>query len=158
MFGISFSELGLIMAVALVVLGPARLPGLVRKVGRWVGKARTMAREFQHQLESEINLEELNRITDLQAKKSREEPQPFPPEGFENPAAALPAAESAASEAFDPNQLAGSGYPYGPQDPAETAPQPGDDTFSHAHAAGESPVADEPAEPVVDERKDGGAA
>ncbi len=67
MFGVDFSELALIFIVALVVLGPTRLPGLVRKVGRWVGKARGMARDFQQQLENEINIDELNRAT----KKNR---------------------------------------------------------------------------------------
>ena len=47
MFDFGFSELLVVFMVALVVLGPTRLPGLVRKVGRWVGKARSMAREFR---------------------------------------------------------------------------------------------------------------
>ena len=43
MFDFGFSELVVVFVVALVVLGPTRLPGLVRKVGRWIGKARAMA-------------------------------------------------------------------------------------------------------------------
>ncbi len=65
MFGVDFGEVLVIFVVALVVLGPTRLPGLVSKVGRWVGKARTMARQFREQLENEINLEELNRMADV---------------------------------------------------------------------------------------------
>jgi Tat protein translocase TatB subunit len=60
MFEIGFSELLLILVIALMVLGPKRLPGLVAQVGRWAGKARNMARQFREQLETEINLEELN--------------------------------------------------------------------------------------------------
>jgi len=61
MFEIGFSELLLILVIALMVLGPKRLPGLVAQVGRWAGKARNMARQFREQLETEINLEELNK-------------------------------------------------------------------------------------------------
>src|SRR5512139_4059938 len=61
MFEVGFSELLLISVIALVVLGPERLPKLVAQVGRWVGKARSMARQFREQLESEVNLDELSR-------------------------------------------------------------------------------------------------
>lgn len=84
MFGVDFSELALVFVVALLVLGPTRLPGLVRKVGTWVGKARGMARQFREQLESEVNLEELNRMTEARAKEARSAPPttypPPPPE------------------------------------------------------------------------------
>ncbi|HXR51123.1 MAG TPA: Sec-independent protein translocase protein TatB, partial [Steroidobacteraceae bacterium] len=60
MFDLGFSELLMVFVVALVVIGPKRMPGLVKQVGRWVGKARTMARQFREQLESEVNLEELS--------------------------------------------------------------------------------------------------
>lgn len=49
------SELAIIFSVALVVLGPKKLPGLVQQVGRWVGRARHMARQFREQLEQEVN-------------------------------------------------------------------------------------------------------
>ena len=48
-------ELAIIFSVALVVLGPKKLPGLVQQVGRWVGRARHMARQFRDQLEQEVN-------------------------------------------------------------------------------------------------------
>lgn len=53
MFEVGFSELLMIMAIALVVLGPEKLPGLVGRVGRWMGRARAMARQFREQLEVE---------------------------------------------------------------------------------------------------------
>ena len=61
MFEVGFSELLLISVIALIVLGPERLPKLVGQVGRWVGKARAMARQFREQLESEVNLDELTK-------------------------------------------------------------------------------------------------
>ena len=58
MFEVGFSELLVIFALALVVLGPEKLPKLAQQVGRWVGRARAMARQFRDQLEEEAhNLE-----------------------------------------------------------------------------------------------------
>jgi sec-independent protein translocase protein TatB len=57
MFDIGFSEILVIFVVALVVLGPEKLPRVVREVGRWVGRARAMARQFQEQLEEEVDVD-----------------------------------------------------------------------------------------------------
>jgi sec-independent protein translocase protein TatB len=54
-FDFSFPEIVITFGVALVVLGPKKLPGLVAQVGRWVGRARHMARQFREQLEQEVN-------------------------------------------------------------------------------------------------------
>jgi sec-independent protein translocase protein TatB len=53
MLNIGFSEMVLIIGLALVVLGPEKLPKLVKTIGHWVGRARTMARQFQDQLATE---------------------------------------------------------------------------------------------------------
>jgi sec-independent protein translocase protein TatB len=58
MFEVGFSEMLLIMALALIVLGPEKLPKLAAQVGRWLGRARSMARQFREQLEEEAILEE----------------------------------------------------------------------------------------------------
>src|SRR6201997_5697483 len=58
MFDIGFSEVLLIFVLALVVLGPEKLPRVAAQVGRWIGRARGMARQFREQLEEEVNLEE----------------------------------------------------------------------------------------------------
>lgn len=174
MFGVSFPELALIFVVALVVLGPTRLPGLVRKIGRWVGKARVMARDFQNQLETEINIEELNRMTEIRSKEAPAA-SPAPAPEFSGDMNSPPATDP------EPPGMADSGYPYGAQPPAidpvpgvvpdlppdhppdAAPPQPGDDTYSHSHAYGdapmsEAPVADEPAEPVTTAKNESGTA
>ena len=53
MFEVGFSELLLIMGLALLVLGPEKLPKVVTEIGRWMGRARAMARQFREQLEVE---------------------------------------------------------------------------------------------------------
>jgi len=58
MFEGRFSELLIIFVLALIVLGPEKLPRVVSQVGRWVGRARTMARQFREQLEEEVTLAE----------------------------------------------------------------------------------------------------
>lgn len=89
MFDVDFSELLVIFVVALVVLGPRRLPGLVSSLGRWVGKARSMARQFREQLESEIQLDEINRNAPSPSRPPAEKyPAPPPEFGGEPPGAA----------------------------------------------------------------------
>ena len=97
MFEVGFSELLLISVIALVVLGPERLPKLVAQVGRWVGKARSMARTFREQLESEVNLEELSRTP----PKSTATPG-YPPPGEAPPNE--PEAMAAAAQPVDQAQ------------------------------------------------------
>lgn len=49
MFGVSFSELMLIGAVALVIVGPNRLPAVLGTLGRWTAKVRRITTEMRHQ-------------------------------------------------------------------------------------------------------------
>src|SRR5438309_9368635 len=49
MFDIGWGELLVIGVVALVAIGPKELPGVLRTVGQWIGKARKLAGEFQGQ-------------------------------------------------------------------------------------------------------------
>jgi sec-independent protein translocase protein TatB len=59
MLDVGFSEILLTSAIALIVLGPERLPKVARQVGNWMGRARVMARQLSEQLEREVNAEEL---------------------------------------------------------------------------------------------------
>src|SRR6478736_2393902 len=59
MFDIGWSELVLIGVVALIAIGPKELPGVLRAVGQWMGKARKMAAEFQGQFQEAMREAEM---------------------------------------------------------------------------------------------------
>ena len=59
MFDIGWSELVVIAVVALIAIGPKELPGVLRMVGQWMGKARKMAAEFQGQFQEAMREAEM---------------------------------------------------------------------------------------------------
>lgn len=59
MFDIGFLELLICGVIALLVLGPERLPAAARAAGRWVGGARRMVSQFTSELDRELKAEEL---------------------------------------------------------------------------------------------------
>ena len=61
MFGISGGELFFIAIIALIVLGPERLPKVARMAGMWVRRARTQWNSVKDELERELAAEELKR-------------------------------------------------------------------------------------------------
>ncbi|WP_165680629.1 Sec-independent protein translocase protein TatB [Metapseudomonas otitidis] len=61
MFGISFGELLLIGLVALLVLGPERLPGAARTAGLWIGRLKRSFNAIKQEVEREIGADEIRR-------------------------------------------------------------------------------------------------
>ncbi|WP_346659634.1 Sec-independent protein translocase protein TatB [Pseudomonas sp. RIT-PI-S] len=61
MFGISFSELLLVGLVALLVLGPERLPGAARTAGLWVGRLKRSFNSIKTEIERELGADEIRR-------------------------------------------------------------------------------------------------
>ncbi|MBK8161825.1 MAG: twin-arginine translocase subunit TatB [Gammaproteobacteria bacterium] len=62
MFDIGFSEILIIAVVAILVVGPKEFPALVRTIGRWLGKARSVASEVRNEFNQELaRTEELAR-------------------------------------------------------------------------------------------------
>ena len=100
MFEIGFWELVLIGVVAMIVVGPERLPGLARTAGLWLGKARRMLADVKAEVDRELQLEELkhtlrqqgdlngikdlaNRVQSLRQEIQEEiEDDPGPPPGW----------------------------------------------------------------------------
>lgn len=110
MFDVGFSEILLIMVIALVVLGPDKLPKLATDIGRWLGRARAMARQLSAQLEQEVRLEEM-----LREQRAAEKPpapaaaavSPLPAvASADNPPAVGPAAPAAGGASDEAHQHA----------------------------------------------------
>ena len=59
MFDIGFLEIVIIAAIALIVLGPERLPRAARTAGMWVGRARSMVPAVKTDIDREIRESEL---------------------------------------------------------------------------------------------------
>jgi len=62
MFDFSLGEFALIGVVALVVLGPERLPKVARTVGEWIGKAQRYVNEVKSDINREMELAELKKL------------------------------------------------------------------------------------------------
>ncbi|WP_343578136.1 Sec-independent protein translocase protein TatB [Pseudomonas sp.] len=145
MFGISFSELLLVGLVALLVLGPDRLPGAARTAGLWIGRLKRSFNAIKTEVERELGADEIRRqlhnehilqmeqeakklmapLTDLQfqARETFNPQQPAQPEGqgapIEPPAAPTIAPNSRL------NSLPGAGIvpPATPESAPAAAPQ-----------------------------------
>jgi Tat protein translocase TatB subunit len=83
MFEVGFTEIILILGIALLVLGPEKLPKLANQVGRWAGRARAMARQLRQQLDEEVTVVpkpdfNLNTDIDPAARRARSTPPATP--------------------------------------------------------------------------------
>jgi sec-independent protein translocase protein TatB len=70
MFDVGFWELGLIALVALVVIGPERLPKVARTVGLWLGRGRRFVANVKADIDKELKAEELKEILDKQVRQA----------------------------------------------------------------------------------------
>ncbi len=127
MLDFGFSEILLTSAIALVVLGPERLPKVARQVGNWMGRARAMARQLSEQLEREVSAEELLReqTKPKAAPMSRlTAPAYTPPDPYASqfdPHAQPPHVQTAAT---DPSAAAEAGAPSVAADPSTSTAAP----------------------------------
>lgn len=62
MFDIGFSEILLVAVVALVVIGPERLPGVARNVGRYAGRLQRYVQDIKRDFNREVEFEEIKRL------------------------------------------------------------------------------------------------
>lgn len=65
MFDIGFSELVVIGLIALIVLGPKRLPEVARTAGRWMGQLRRFVSDVKQDLDREMHTEDLAELRKL---------------------------------------------------------------------------------------------
>lgn len=72
MFDVGFSELFLLAVVALIVLGPEKLPHAARMTGAWVGRIRRMVISVQAEIEKEVSAQEMRQRIEEEMRKMRE--------------------------------------------------------------------------------------
>jgi sec-independent protein translocase protein TatB len=158
MFDIGWSELVVIAVVALIAIGPKELPGVLRMVGQWMGKARKMAAEFQGQFQEAMREAEMadlkksfdevkeaatgfagnNVVTSLEKDVSKA----LDIDGIDKPAASTtetPAIEPPAASKLDAPATSKLDAPVTPTTPEMPIPE----TFTEAdaHAAASEPLA-----------------
>jgi len=105
-----------IVLLALIVVGPKRLPGLMRELGKYMAEFKRASNEFRRQLEDEM----LNIELEERAKKEKEPPQILPPETPSAEPSITPAqgivsrgsSEDISADAVDPH----------PEEPAQAKP------------------------------------
>ena len=66
MFDVGFSELVMVGLVALLVIGPERLPKIARLAGFWLGKSRTMIASVKDEIKQEFHAEEMRQLMQQQ--------------------------------------------------------------------------------------------
>jgi sec-independent protein translocase protein TatB len=140
MFGIDSPELLVIAIVALVVIGPKELPGMLRSWGKWMARARGMAAEFRGHVDEMVRQSELDdvkkQLVDLQSLDPTKEIKSIVQEGVAEGEKALADAKST----FD-NPLA----------EPESAPQIAVEAAPEAAPAEAAPAAEPAPTPVVAE-------
>lgn len=158
MFDIGFSELLLVALVALLVLGPERLPGAARTAGLWIGRLRRSFAALRSEVEREIGADEIRRQLhnenilamerQQQAATGQDSPAAAAPPGASPApgATAMPPASATAEVpiAADSRLNALPGQP--PRTPADAAPSRPD--AAPAPSAGQPAASTEPPRPT----------
>lgn len=65
MFDVGFWELAIVAMIALIILGPERLPRAARTAGLWVGRARRMLADVKADIDREIRSSELQELRSI---------------------------------------------------------------------------------------------
>jgi sec-independent protein translocase protein TatB len=151
MFDIGWSELLIIGIVALIVIGPKELPGVLRAAGHWMTKVRRMASEFQGQFQEamrEAEMADLKKEVDDMAARAQDFGAFDPTEAIrkdlegalDQPQAGVQTGEGAVSS--PDADTAGAGAP-----PPDTAQPPAAVERQELEVAGDAP---KPGPPVAD--------
>ena len=120
MFDIGFQELVLISVIALIVVGPERLPKMARTLGLWSGKIRYYVNQVKNDIDREVRAQELKELLDKPAAELKdlssvaEETKG----ALDEAKAAIETIPTDVSTANEP--AAGSIFPAGQPDPAQT--------------------------------------
>lgn len=73
MFDIGFAEILIVSVVALLVLGPDKLPVALKTCGMWIGRIKRSVTSIQHEIREELRVEELRRTTAISKEELEKE-------------------------------------------------------------------------------------
>lgn len=144
MFDLGFSELIVIAVVALVVVGPERLPKVARTAGHLLGRLQRYVSDVKSDIQREMQLEELKKLQEQVEQQARDLESSMRGQA-QSVEADLARTAAEAKSALD-GQLAPSAAPVAEATPAAPAAMP-------AEGANLSPLDTQPAEAVVDSRQ-----
>jgi len=127
MFDIGFAELLIVAVVALVVLGPEKLPVAARTLGLWLGRIRRTVSSIQSEISEELRIEEMKRTAAISKEKLDQELNDMRTPFTEALGDESPMSQSAVS----PEQKASQSAESSPQSGAASSePKPGADAPS----------------------------
>ncbi len=95
MFGIGMPELLLILALALIVIGPKKLPDIAKALGRGLGEFRKATEEFKNTINTEAQTNEAREQIEKAGKLTPPGAETVTPEQTENPSVSEPEAADA---------------------------------------------------------------
>jgi len=115
MFDIGFWELAIIGVVALLVIGPERLPRVARTTGLWLGRARRFVSSVKADIDREVAADELKKVLAKQAQvpglydiiEDTKQTIQSAGETLAEPVAAAPAEEESKAVTQKPNDASG---------------------------------------------------
>ena len=141
MFDIAWSELFVILIVALVVVGPKDLPKLMRKVGQWTGRARGMADQFRRSFDDMARQAELDELRSQVTQMKTDAMQPITDLDYANLGIEFPK---------DPLGIQSTIEDVGAAPPKfdEPATPPQEEAAQSASASGIAPAAEDEATPA----------
>ena len=148
MFDVGFTELLLVALVALLVLGPERLPGAARTAGLWVGRLKRSFNAIKSEVEREIGADEIRRqlhneniLAQERQQLARQTPSTrasdTPASG--EAAAAQPSAEAAGTPELPRSRQAALEALQAQAEPDATAPAPAPAPTSHSEGSSATP-------------------
>lgn len=137
MLDIGWSELLVVGVLALLVVGPKELPRLMRSVGQWAGKARSMAREFQRSMDDVAREADLKELAD--ARNMLNDVRNIHRDATKGMVSPTSWAKDALQQSVTPKS-----------EPAGVAGGAGSRTPPPAKAAGSAETADAPVTPTTD--------
>jgi sec-independent protein translocase protein TatB len=124
MFGVDSSELLIVAVVALVVIGPKDLPRVMRVVGQWVGRARSMARHFRSGIDEMIRQSEIEELEKRWRDQNEAIMRDYPAQAAWETGETLPAPGSETAPSADPAPPSGAEPDPSPQEELPLPPGP----------------------------------